>query len=83
MIAEMRGQADAMRRAEIEKIAEGLSAEELERLDKVTRSVMNKLLHGPTMAMKEYADKPKRALMVLQRCLNSICPMKNNGQRSA
>ena len=33
MIAEMRGHADAMRRAEIDKIAEGLSAEELERLD--------------------------------------------------
>ena len=62
MIAEMRGHADAMRRAEIEKIAEGLSAEELERLDKVTRSVMNKLLHGPTMAMKEYARQTEEGI---------------------
>ena len=62
MIAEMRGQADAMRRAEIDKIAEGLSAEELERLDKVTRSVMNKLLHGPTMAMKEYARQTEEGI---------------------
>ena len=62
MIAQMRGQAEAMRRAEIEKIAEGLSAEEIERLDRVTRAVMNKLLHGPTMAMKEYARQTEEGI---------------------
>lgn len=62
MIAQMRGQADSMRRAEIEKVSEGLSAEELERLDRVTRAVMNKLLHGPTMAMKEYARQTEEGI---------------------
>lgn len=62
IIAEMRGQADSMRRAEIEKVSEGLSAEELERLDRVTRAVMNKLLHGPTMAMKEYARQTEEGI---------------------
>ena len=50
-----------MRRAEIDKIAEGLSAEELERLS-ITRSLMNKLLHGPTMAMKEYARQTEEGI---------------------
>lgn len=62
MIAQMRGQADAMRLAEIEKVAEGLSPAELERLDRVTRAVMNKLLHGPTVAMKEYARQTEEGI---------------------
>ena len=74
MIAEMREKADLMRQAEIQKISEGLSAEELQRLEQVTRAVMNKLLHGPTMAMKEYARQTEEGIEGLTKLSKFYVP---------
>jgi len=53
-ISALRGRAEAIRSAELAKQA-SLSPEELERLDQVTAQIVAKLLHEPTVRMKEAA----------------------------
>ena len=51
-----------MRQAEVERIAArlgGLSDRERESIDAITRSVVAKLLHDPTVRLKEAAGTPK------------------------
>lgn len=58
-IMTMRQQAETLRLAELERVAsqwEGLTDADRERLDQLTRSLMNKLLHGPTVWMREAAE---------------------------
>ena len=57
-IMTMRAQAETLRRAELERAEshwEGLTEADRERLDHLTRSLVNKLLHGPTVWMREAA----------------------------
>src|SRR6516165_9070609 len=53
-IASLRAHADAIRAAELAKLS-SLPPEELERLDQVTAQIVAKLLHEPTVRMKEAA----------------------------
>jgi glutamyl-tRNA reductase len=58
-ILTMRTQAEALRQAELERARadwEGLTAADRERLDQLTRSLVNKLLHAPTVWMREAAE---------------------------
>jgi glutamyl-tRNA reductase len=53
-IASLRSYAEAIRTAELAKLS-SLPAEERERLDTVTAQILAKLLHDPTVRMKEAA----------------------------
>lgn len=58
-IMTMRAQAETLRRAELERAAgqwEGMTEADRERLDQLTRSLINKLLHAPTAWMREAAE---------------------------
>jgi glutamyl-tRNA reductase len=58
-IMTMRAQAEQLRRAELARLDgqwEGLSDADRARLDHLTRSLINKLLHAPTVWMREAAE---------------------------
>jgi glutamyl-tRNA reductase len=64
IIRELRAQAEAVRQAELEKTLRKmphLSAEDHARLDALTRAIVNKLLHAPTVELKEAAQGPRAA----------------------
>ena len=51
-----------MRRAEVERYRgrlSGLTDRELEVVEALTRSLLGKLLHGPTLSLKEAAATPR------------------------
>ena len=57
-IASLRARAEEIRSSELERIAgrwEGLTDADRDRLDAVTRAMLNKLLHRPTVRLKELA----------------------------
>lgn len=58
LIAELRARADALRRAEVEKTLRHLShlrEAERQRIEALTESLVNKLLHAPTLRLKAEA----------------------------
>lgn len=58
-ITTMRAQAEQLRRAELARLEsqwEGLSEGDRARVDHLTRSIINKLLHAPTVWMREAAE---------------------------
>jgi len=54
-IVQMREQFERIRCAEMEKLEASLSSEDFERVDRATRAMINKLLHHPTVTMKQAA----------------------------
>jgi glutamyl-tRNA reductase len=57
-IVEMRRQADAVRALELRRAAQqlaGLTPEQQSAVDHLTQAIVNKLLHGPTVALREAA----------------------------
>ena len=56
-IVQMREQFERIRSAEMEKLEPSLSKEDLERVDRATRAMLNKLLHHPTVTMKQAARR--------------------------
>jgi len=63
-IVQMREQFEGVRQAEIEKLRGKLSDEDFKRGDGMTRGMVNKLLHHPTVQMKQSASKPEGGSMV-------------------
>ncbi len=64
LIRALRERAEAIRRAELEKTLRRmphLSAEDQARLDALTRAIVNKLLHTPTVELKAAAQGPRAA----------------------
>lgn len=64
IIAGLRQQADAIREAELDKTLRrlsDLSPETRQQLDLLTRSIVNKLLHTPTLRLRETAATPHAA----------------------
>lgn len=58
-IMNMRAEAERVRRAELARIQaqwDGLTDADRDRLDQLTRSIVNKLLHGPTVWLREAAE---------------------------
>ena len=59
-IREMRERAEALRQAELERFLARmthLSAEDRQRIDQLTRGIVNRLLHAPTMQLREAAER--------------------------
>src|SRR5262249_23702269 len=55
LIAALRESVETMRQAEVERACEGLSDAERLAVDRATRAVVNKLLHGPMTHIKSIA----------------------------
>lgn len=66
LIRAMRDGVEAIRQAEIKRASAGLSDTEIAAVDRVTRAIVNKLLHGPTTAIKDFADQQKEGSDRLQ-----------------
>jgi len=61
-IVEMRDSLDKMRREEIERYRaklKGFTPEQMALIDQLTESMVNKILHHPTMQLKGMADDPR------------------------
>ena len=64
LIRELRAQAEEIRRAELEKTLRKmphLAEEDRAKLDALTRAIINKLLHSPTVELKEAAQGARAA----------------------
>lgn len=62
VVAGLRRWAEELRNAELERHRAklgGLGEAELDAVDALTRSIVNKLLHGPTLALKDGAGTPR------------------------
>ena len=60
LIKELREQAERTRQRELARAVRklpDLSSEDLETLDALTRSIINRLLHGPTVSLKQHSDE--------------------------
>ncbi len=63
-IVQLREHFEATRVAEIEKLRRDLSEEDFARVDRATRAMVNKLLHHPTVQMKQAARRPDSGLLL-------------------
>ena len=59
LVAALRERAEAARVAEVERLAGRLSTEELAAVETATKAIVAKLLHEPTVRLKEAAGTPK------------------------
>jgi glutamyl-tRNA reductase len=62
MIVALRDRAEALRQAELERFRgrlEGLGADQAELVDAVTKRLVSKLLHQPTVVLKDAAGSPR------------------------
>jgi len=59
LVAALYDRAETIRRAELERMAARLSTEQAAAVDAVTRAVINKLLHEPTVRLKDAAGSPR------------------------
>ena len=59
LVAALRSHAEEVRRGELDRIGAGLAEDERARLEEVTRRLVAKLLHEPTVRLKESAGSPK------------------------
>jgi glutamyl-tRNA reductase len=59
LVAALHGRAEAVRRTELDRVAGRLTTEQAAAVDAVTRAVINKLLHEPTVRLKEAAGSPR------------------------
>ena len=76
-ITELRAQAEQIRRSELERMDgrwEHLTAGDRERLDQLTRSMLNKLLHRPTVRLKELAEEGDAAQLAALSELFGLTP---------
>jgi glutamyl-tRNA reductase len=66
-VAQLRGKMEEIRRQELERMrgrAKGMTEEQWQQVDEVTRSVLAKLLHRPTVALKETSGTPRGERLV-------------------
>jgi glutamyl-tRNA reductase len=64
IIIEMRQQADAIRQAELQKTIRripGLSPDDQQRIEELTKSIVKKILHSPTVRLQDAANGPNAA----------------------
>ena len=59
LIASLRARVEELRLAELDRVARGMSDDERAALDAATRSLVAKLLHEPTVRLKDEAGTPR------------------------
>ncbi len=63
-IVQMRDQFEGIRATELERLRDKLAEEDFERVERMTRAMVNKLLHHPTVQMKQAASQPEGGSLV-------------------
>lgn len=68
LIAGLRDAVEAVRAGEVERATRGMTAEQREAVERATRAVVNKLMHGPVTSIKEYArqDEGEARIQVIR-----------------
>jgi glutamyl-tRNA reductase len=59
LVAALHDRAEQLRRAELERVAARLTTEQAAAVDAVTRALIGKLLHEPTVRLKDAAGSPR------------------------
>ena len=67
LITALRRSVEELRRSEVDRLCRDLSPQERQRIDRVTKAVVNKLLHGPTVSIKEYSREDDRERLQVVR----------------
>lgn len=83
-IAELRGYAEAIRAAELRRSAsrlKDLTPEQVAAVEALTAGIVNKLLHGPTVALRDAASRPAGLGRSHSRILRVLRPPR--GRRTA
>ena len=57
LITALREAVEAVRAGEVDRATRGMSASQRDAVDRATRAVVNKLMHGPMTSIKEYAGQ--------------------------
>lgn len=76
LIVELRERCEELRRTEVERGARKRSAEEREVLDRVTRGLLNKLLHGPTSMLRNGAGADPETAALIRRLFQLDTPVR-------
>jgi glutamyl-tRNA reductase len=68
LIAGLREAIEVVRAGEVERVTRGMTTEQREAVEKATRAVVNKLMHGPVTSIKEYArhDEGEARIQVIR-----------------
>lgn len=68
LIAGLREAVEAVRAGEVERVTRGMTTEQREAVERATRAVVNKLMHGPMTSIKEYArhDEGEARIQVIR-----------------
>lgn len=68
LIAGLREAIEAVRAGEVDRVTRGMSTEQREAVERATRAVVNKLMHGPMTSIKEYArhDEGEARIQVIR-----------------
>jgi glutamyl-tRNA reductase len=76
LISALREAVEAVRAGEVERATRGMSQSQREAVDRATRAVVNKLLHGPMTSIKEYArqDEGGERIKVIQDVFRHLRP---------
>jgi glutamyl-tRNA reductase len=85
-IAELREYAEAIRTSELRRSASrlrGLTPEQRAAVDALTSGIVNKLMHGPTVALRDAARRPGGLGRSGSRILRVVRPARSSGGRSA
>jgi len=83
-IAELRDYAESIRTAELRRSAgrlRDLSPEQIAAVEALTAGIVNKLLHGPTVALRDAAARPAGLSRSRRRILRVLRPVR--GRRTA
>ena len=77
LIAGLREAIEAVRAGEVERATRGMTAEQRDAVERATRAVVNKLMHGPVTSIKEYARQNEggtERLQVIREVFRHLTP---------
>jgi glutamyl-tRNA reductase len=67
LIAQLRDHFEIVRREEVRRHAAGLTTREIEAVERATRGLLNKLLHGPTVHLRNGGGRDPETLEMIRR----------------
>jgi len=67
LIVELRDRFESVRKGELERLGKGLNSSEQEMVDRITRGIVNKLLHGPTAHLRNGGASDPRTVELMRR----------------
>ncbi len=77
LIAGLREAIEAVRAGEVERVTRGMTTDQRDAVERATRAVVNKLMHGPMTSIKEYARQNEggtERLQVIREVFRHLTP---------